>query len=293
MLGVSGTARWMTHARAAETLRADRLFADPLAIALLERTEPEVLTRLRENPTPRFDVIAVRTRFFDEYLRRASAQPDRRQVVILAAGFDTRAFRLDWLPDTTVYEVDLPEVVDLKESFLAECAPPERSCHRVAIPADLTKDWTARLRAAGFDPERPTAWLVEGLLYYLTEVEAETLVRQIHTLSAAGSTLALEHVNPDTYRAPWLKDWLREMGEGGRPWQSGLAEPEAWLSALGWDARVHEPSDLAIARRRWVPRTPPRDVPGVMRTWLVVAGRRPAPATRETATATTTRKEPQ
>ncbi|TDC63685.1 hypothetical protein E1258_10060 [Micromonospora sp. KC207] len=96
-------------------------------------------------------------------------------------------------------------------------------------------------------------------------------------------------MNPNTYRAPWLSDWLREMGEGGRPWQSGLADPEEWLCALGWDARVREPSDLAIARRRWVPRTPPRTVPKVMRTWLVVAGRREAPAARETAT--TTRKE--
>jgi hypothetical protein len=79
------------------------------------------------------------------------------------------------------------------------------------------------------------------------------------------------------------------MGEGGRPWQSGVAEPEQWLSGLGWDARVHEPSHLPIARRRWVPRTPPRDVPGVMRTWLVTADRRAIPAAREADT--TTRKE--
>ncbi|MDF3292236.1 SAM-dependent methyltransferase [Streptomyces silvisoli] len=269
--GVSSTAEWIAHARAAETVRADRLFADPLAVTFTELTNAPLLAEFRDAPTPRFDVLAVRTRFFDDYLIAATGPGALRQVVLLAAGLDSRAYRLDWPAGTRVFELDLPELFEAKEDLLRKADLPAPSCERLIVSADLRQDWPAKLRAAGFDPGTPTVWLVEGLLYYLTEEQADAVVGELSALSAPGSVLALEQVNTDTYRAPWMQDWLAQMRAEGRAWQSGVAEPEQWLAGHRWEATVVEPSDLDIAVGRRIPRTPARDVPGVARTWLITA----------------------
>lgn len=273
MTGVSGTAEWIAHARAAETVREDRLFADQLAVAFTERTNAELLRRFRAGPEPRFDVLAVRTKFFDDYLLRATGETARRQVVLLAAGLDSRAFRLDWPSGTRVFELDLPELLAGKDELLRHCGFVPSSCRRHTVPADLTQDWAPALCGGGFDPGVPTVWLVEGLLYYLTSDQADAVVLGLSALSAPGSTLGLEHVNTDLYQAPWMQEWLADMRRQGRPWQSGVAEPEKWLARHGWLATVTEPSDVEGATGRRVPKTPGRDVPGAARTWLVTADR--------------------
>lgn len=107
--------------------------------------------------------VGVRSRFFDEFF--AAAVPaaatgdgagEARQVVILAAGLDTRTFRLDWPPGTSVFEVDVPLVLSFKDQVLADAgARPAANSQAVAI--DLGEDWRKALRAAGFDPAAPTA----------------------------------------------------------------------------------------------------------------------------------------
>jgi methyltransferase (TIGR00027 family) len=276
--GVGATAEWIAHARAAETVRAGGLFTDRLAVAFTERSNASLLEQFRSAPAPRFDVLAVRTRFFDDYLATATGPDGSRQVVLLAAGLDSRAFRLDWPPGTQVFELDLPELLAAKEKLLRDEGFGEPSCVRRVVPVDLRDDWAAALREAGFDPGTPTVWLVEGLLYYLTEAEADAVVRELSGLSAPGSRLGLEQVNTDTYRAPWMRDWLATMRAEGRPWQSGVAEPEQWLAGHGWRATVAEPSDVDSSVGRRVPRTPARSVPGVARTWLVTAELGAAPA---------------
>ncbi|MCH0541425.1 SAM-dependent methyltransferase [Streptomyces sp. MUM 203J] len=271
MSSLTETAHWIACARAAESLRPDRLFEDPLAVAFVRHTEPALYATLRSEPSARFDVLAVRTRFFDDRLLRAVTDGTPRQVVVLAAGLDGRAFRLPWPSGVTLYEVDLPEAVERKNAFLAGCRLPAGRCRRVPVGADLTADWASALRDAGFSPELPTVWLAEGVLYYLTGNQADTVVEQVTEQSAPGSVLCLEQVNTDLYRAPWMRGWLRQMRDEGRPWQSGVADPEAWLAARGWHAVVCEPGDLPEAAGRLVPRTPPRGTPGAARTWLISA----------------------
>jgi methyltransferase (TIGR00027 family) len=273
MSSLTETARWIACARAAESLRPDRLFEDPLAVEYLRRTDPELYAGLRSQPSGRFDVLAVRTRFFDDCLLRAVTDGPARQVVVLAAGLDGRAFRLPWPAGVTLYEVDLPEAVEDKSAFLAGHGPAAGRCRRVPVAADLTADWASALAAAGFRADLPTAWLAEGVLYYLSEGQVDAVVGQVTELSAPGSVLCLEQVNTDLYRAPWMQEWLRTMREEGRPWRSGLADPETWLAGRGWHAVVREPCDLPEAEGRLVPRTPPRGVPGAARTWLITADR--------------------
>jgi methyltransferase (TIGR00027 family) len=138
------------------------------------------------------DGMAVRTRFFDDYLLGATAT-GIRQAVILASGLDSRAYRLEWPSGSVVYEIDQPAVIDFKTTTLIGLGA-EPTATRRTVGIDLRGDWPAALQAAGFDPSTPTAWLAEGLLIYLPPDAQDTLLDTITGLSAPGSTVATEYV---------------------------------------------------------------------------------------------------
>ena len=135
---------------------------------------------------------AVRTHFFDDFFTAAAAA-GIRQVVILASGLDSRAYRLDWPAGTTVYEIDQPKVLEYKSPTLAEHGV-QPSASAARWPMDLRHDWPKALREAGFDAVEPTAWLAEGLLMYLPADAQDRLFAQITELSAPGSRIAAETV---------------------------------------------------------------------------------------------------
>jgi hypothetical protein len=93
--------------------------------------------------------VAVRSRFLDQALLEVAHQ-GTTQVVLLACGMDSRAFRLDWPAETTVYEADQPDVLAFKSSVLQERRARPR-CHRV----DLRAHWPATLIAVGSPRRRP------------------------------------------------------------------------------------------------------------------------------------------
>jgi methyltransferase (TIGR00027 family) len=134
-------------------------------------------------------LYGVQTRFFDEFFQSATER-GIRQAVIVGAGLDSRAYRLKWPSGTTVFEIDRPKVLDFKARLLDEHRA-KPTAHRRDVAADLRNDWSIPLRAAGFDPQQPTAWSVEGLLPYLTGDAQDTLFTRIDQLSAAGSRLAI------------------------------------------------------------------------------------------------------
>jgi methyltransferase (TIGR00027 family) len=136
------------------------------------------------------EVMAVRTRFFDDFFLDA-ARAGIRQAVILASGLDSRAYRLPWPADMIVFEIDQPEVIDFKTATLAAAgATPTAGRNTVAV--DLREDWPAALRVHGFDPAAPTAWSAEGLLLYLPADAQNRLFDYVTELSAPGSRLATE-----------------------------------------------------------------------------------------------------
>ncbi|OBH64850.1 SAM-dependent methyltransferase [Mycobacterium intracellulare] len=204
---VGTTAVMVAAARAIETEQPDALIRDPYARLLVNNAGAEVLWEAMLDPdvVAKIEAIdeesaariqhmrgyqAVRTHFFDAYFADAVAT-GIRQVVILASGLDSRAYRLDWPAGTTVYEIDQPQVLHYKTTTLAESgATPSADRREVAI--DLREDWPAALRAAGFDPTRPTAWLAEGLLMYLPAEAQDKLFTQIGELSPAGSRVSAE-----------------------------------------------------------------------------------------------------
>ncbi|MFZ0907533.1 MAG: class I SAM-dependent methyltransferase [Mycobacterium sp.] len=139
---------------------------------------------------PMTDLLAVRTRFIDRFVADAAAA-GIRQTVILASGLDARGYRLSWPSDMTVFEIDQPQVIEFKTLTLAELSANPTVDLR-AVPIDLRDDWPAALRQAGFDAQRPTAWIAEGLLAFLPPEAQDRLLDNITTLSADGSRLVAE-----------------------------------------------------------------------------------------------------
>lgn len=263
--GAGKTALGMALVRAQESRRQDRLFDDPYAQAFAdaaagafsaetaaagEQPPGGPLARLGEMFA--FHAV-IRTRFFDDYLLAAAAA-GCRQVVLLAAGLDTRAFRLRWPAGTRLFELDLPDVTSFKETVLARHhAKP--ACDRTVIPADLRGPWPARLAAAGLDRAARTAWLAEGLLAYLTAQEAAGLLTGTGKLSAAGSQLSFEHGSIAASSLLTQASTLPGMSQYAALWKGGLGEDApGWLASHGWQPHFHDRAALAAAYGRPAPR---------------------------------------
>jgi len=255
--GVSETALGAAEMRAEESHRPDRLFDDPLAAAFVAAAPPLFPDLPSFTDDPELSAlkdaflceIAIRTRFYDDYLLAACAA-GCRQVVLLAAGLDTRALRLDWPPNTRVFELDLPNLFAFKEAVLAEQRATPK-CARTVVAVDLRDDWPAELVAAGFDAGLPAVWTAEGLLAYLANDDAERLLASIGELSATGSELSFEY---DDFVADSTLSRLRAMPgmqEVASMWQGGLAgQPANWLSSHGWHVRTRDRATLAQTYRR-------------------------------------------
>lgn len=210
-VGVTATA--VAAGRAIASRAEPSLIDDPFAAPLVRAVGLPLLTQLASgevNPADlgddgpmqisrMADNMAARTRFFDDFFLDAGADTawhaGVRQAVILASGLDARAYRLAWPAGTTVYEIDLPEVIEFKTRVLAEQgATPTAERRTVAV--DLRDDWPAALTAAGFDPAAPTAWSAEGLLAYLPGDAQDRLLDTVTALSAPGSRFAIESTPP-------------------------------------------------------------------------------------------------
>ncbi|MEH2259065.1 SAM-dependent methyltransferase [Nostoc sp.] len=253
------TSRIMAAVRAIETQRPDRLFSDPLA-ALLAGDEmiAKVIPTAKEYENRGTPFVATRTRFFDDFLMSAAHQ--RSQVVILGAGMDTRAFRLNWHPDTHLYEVDQPEVLQLKESLLENS---QALCHRYSLSIDLKEAWSELLIAQGYQIDIPSIWLVEGVFYYLSENEVHDLLKTITNLSAPTSCLGADLINTKL---------ILQSDEGlSKYWRYGCEEPETLFANYGWKASVVHPGDEQAHFGRYTYKSPPREVPDVARVFFVTA----------------------
>ncbi|MEV7437290.1 class I SAM-dependent methyltransferase [Streptomyces griseoviridis] len=256
--------------RAAETSRPDRLYTDPYAAGLAGEAGwallAEVAAAGRDVPsTPDFN--AIRTRFLDDHLRRLTHEQGIRQVVSAPAGLDTRAWRLRWPDGTRWFEIDRPALLDHKRRRLAEATP--RADLRT-VAADLTgPDWEQSLRASGYEPTRPSVWVLEGLLYYLPEDAVRRLLTRIAACSAPGSEIAADLVNTAALTLPDMRPLLAVFEEWGTPWVSGSDEPEHLFDTCGYTVTARQPGDEEADFDRWPDPVVPREVPGARRVFLV------------------------
>ncbi|MGO4203135.1 SAM-dependent methyltransferase [Rhodococcus sp. TAF43] len=255
--GVGVTAVFVAAARAMESGRADRLFDDPWAGEFVRASgwnppTDQMDDGSREELTT---WVAVRTKFLDDFVLDAVAA-GCRQLVLLGAGLDTRAFRLPWPQPVTVYELDTAEMVQFKDAVLDGVSSAQAA--RVTVPIDLRDDWPAALRGAGFGPDVPTAWILEGLLAYLPEDGVDALMRHVGELSGAGSAIGATITNVDFTAAMDDAPLFRGSPLSRRDWlallhSNGPADPEAWFDSYGWRATAVIVDDLARRYGRVLP----------------------------------------
>lgn len=222
---VGATATGVAASRALASRVPDPLISDPFAQPLVDAVGVDYYVRLAEgqlgtddadalDPHLIADGMAIRTRYFDDFFV-AAVDGGIRQAVILASGLDARAYRLPWPAGMTVFELDQPAVIEFKGRTLADLgAKPTADLRTIGI--DLRHDWPAALRAQGFDPQAPTAWIAEGLLGYLPPDAQDRLFDSITALSAPGSRIATDWIAEesqlDNDRVRALADHQREQG---------------------------------------------------------------------------------
>ncbi|UQB92003.1 MULTISPECIES: class I SAM-dependent methyltransferase [Mycobacterium] len=225
---VGVTATIVAAGRAMATKDPRGLINDPFAEPLVRAVGLDLFTKMMDGELDMsaiadvspavaramVDGNAVRTKYFDDYALNATGR-GIRQVVILASGLDTRAYRLPWPTGTVVYEIDQPQVMEFKATTLAGLGARSLTTLR-AVSVDLRADWPTAVRAAGLDSAAPTAWLAEGLLMYLRPEDQDRLFDNITALSASGSRVATEFVTSivdfDAERARTISNPFRDHG---------------------------------------------------------------------------------
>jgi methyltransferase (TIGR00027 family) len=220
--------------------------------------------------------FGLRTRVLDDFLLR-SVRAGIRQVVLLGAGLDSRAFRLPWPPGCVVFEIDKHDVLEFKHEVLAGLHAIPKAVRRT-ITTDLRGDWAEALIGAGFDTTTPSVWLAEGLLLYLPSAAEKYLIDTVDRLTVCTSALAYEvklgGESPEVRDNPVYSSTKRQIGvdlialfdEEPRPDSAGD------LASRGWSTSIRTPFDFtrhyergpqperndALASNRWVFANKPR-----------------------------------
>ena len=261
------TAFWIASARGQESARADRLFDDPWAAALAG--EPGA-TWLAQFPPGAILPMVIRTRFFDDFLQRVAEDDGLRQIVLVAAGLDTRAYRLHWPQGMRMFELDQAAVLAYKAQVL-EAAGAKPTCRRQALSVDLTGAWEETLLGGGFDPQQPAGWLLEGLLFYLPNDRLSGLLEAVSPLAAPGSWLGCDVVNRAVLSFPYTRPWVEMQAQAGAPWLGTLDDPRATLGALGWQVSLSQAGAPDASYGRWTLPVLPVDAPELPHNWYVTA----------------------
>jgi methyltransferase (TIGR00027 family) len=194
--------------------------------------------------------MQLRTRVIDDDVT-AFARSGGKQLVLLGAGFDCRAWRMGSLTGSTVYEVDHPATQEKKRRLMGSEAP---SASVVFVPWDFERDpldrLPARLGLDGHDPQRPTMTILEGVLPYLTEEATESTFACVRKYSMLRSPIAFTYFDHSL-----VADGARPQRRAraivrfvGEPFRFGFDARRlpAWLDGRGFHLeRDESPGDLA------------------------------------------------
>jgi methyltransferase (TIGR00027 family) len=249
---VSHTSLLTAAARAAESRRPDRLFEDPYAATLAGPAGEALLDEA--GPETAVPSIAIRTRYFDDAIRAAVLR-GIRQVVLLGAGLDTRAYRLGLTAvagDTVRWlEVDRAPVLAYKRQLLVGTAP---TVDLHDVPGDACEKPTFdALRAAGLDTAASALWIAEGLLAFLGLDELRALFDRVNECSGPGSWALFDLPNLACVNAQGA---FARAGNAlqKRGLRFGTDDPVTFAAGFGLDAAVvHEGHPAAHFGRRATP----------------------------------------
>jgi methyltransferase (TIGR00027 family) len=243
MQHLSDTARWVAHFRALESERPDALFNDPFARRLAGSAGEEMGRQLGSVELIARS-IAVRTAVFDELINEQVAAHGVDFILNLAAGLDSRPWRLRLPRQVRWVDVDLPDILDYKRSVLQAEKP---LCDYRAMPADLTHDAarTQIIEQLGAGSGRGLV-ITEGLLVYLQPEQVAALGRTLH-LSEGWRWWLTDIVAPRTLDLLQAV-WEPVLAGGNVKFRFAPPDSRAFFQSLGWRENAFR-SSLEEAQR--------------------------------------------
>ncbi|OLC46080.1 MAG: hypothetical protein AUH68_03415 [Gemmatimonadetes bacterium 13_1_40CM_4_69_5] len=227
---ISDTARWVAVYRAMETERPDAIFKDPFARRLAGTQGEAIVQALPQGRTWAWPMI-VRTAVFDEMILRTVAADGVGTVLNLAAGLDTRPFRLPLPGDVRWIDADLPDMIAYKRAQLATETP---RCRLEFVEIDLRDAERRRALFARAVERGPVLAITEGLLIYLTADQAGALADD---LAGAGLRWWLLDIASPRLLKMMLKTWQRPLADAGAPFQFAPEESTRFFEPHGWRER--------------------------------------------------------
>jgi methyltransferase (TIGR00027 family) len=257
------------HRAAHQVLERGLVFADPLALPILGQEADGAIALAKERPERRGLrlFIAMRSRFAEDSARRA-IDKGVRQILVLGAGLDTFAYRLEQTQDMRVFELDHPATQAEKRRRLAEAQIAEPQ-HVSYVAHDFESgSMTVALGAAGLDPDKSAFVLWLGVTPYLTE---EAVFATLGELASwpGGTEVVFDYTNPpEAVDEPNARNFHREMAErvaaSGEPFRCYFDSPNLHARARGLGFSDIEDLDRAALVARYLPHLPvaPRPEPG-------------------------------
>ncbi|HMK46967.1 MAG TPA: class I SAM-dependent methyltransferase [Methanocella sp.] len=248
----SKTAELIAMMRFRESRRPEdeRICYDPYAVRFISPEvldfivrEPEKYKALsekveRSQPGHTNSIIA-RVRFIDDMVA-SSVRDGVRQVVILGAGYDTRAYRIEGVAQVRIFEVDHPNTQRLKKEKIREIFG-SLPGHVTYVPLDLAvHNLGEQLRAAGYDPSVRSLFVMEGILVYLPPEAVDELLTFVANNSCRGSAIVFDYIPQSvvdgTCKLEAGKNMAKNVAAVGEPFRFGLKEGtlEEYLSKRGF-----------------------------------------------------------
>ena len=270
MKAVSYTAQWTAAIRAREsTLAEGRLFNDQLAEELAQPDGFRLLEKYKGGGVQEF--VIIRTRYFDDAIQAALDHDQFRQIVFIAAGMDTRAFRLNWPDGAVLYEIDHEGLLEEKQKRLSKLGA-SPNVKRIEVAADFSQPWINSLINAGFLRDQKTLWVAEGLLFFLEQKEVIDLLEVTGGASAPHSRLLTDMNNNILLQSPMSRFFMETLKRDGTPWRFGTNDPSAFLSNHHWHViELKEPGQTKAGLTRWPYETHHSAMTNVPRSWLIQA----------------------
>jgi methyltransferase (TIGR00027 family) len=225
---ISDTARWIAAYRADETERPDAVFSDPLARRLAGERGRRIVDTVPGGRDMSWALVA-RTWTFDRYVAELVAG-GADLVLNLAAGFDTRPYRMELPKELLWVEADLPALMDEKDALLAGETP---RCRLERVRVDLADPTARRALLAGLGRRsRKAVVITEGLLIYLEPAQAEELVRDLGAVPSFAHWMT-DLASPGLLRM-MSKQVGRELDGAAAPFRFAPAEGPAFFERCGW-----------------------------------------------------------
>jgi methyltransferase (TIGR00027 family) len=248
--------------------RRDRIVDDPYAVRFLPASYRLVARLARVRPIgrqvehyidehwpagPRASAV-VRTRLIDDLVIESLAD-GAAQVLLLGAGYDSRAYRLPAMARARVFEADHPVTQATKSRLVRAHVHPDRRTHVRLVPVDLVRDDLASaLREAGFAALERTVVVWEGVTNYLTEPAVDATLRHLAGLTATGSQLVFTYIDRSALEGTGgfsgVEEWHAVMRKQGEPWTFGFhpAELPGYLAERGMRLTLDLSASDAAAR---------------------------------------------